>query len=140
MATTSLSQWALAAKWRIQRTNNRPTPAVIWQGNFLRKKRKMNGRCKLIDDYLRGKVDRSVCEIVEKLYGIIEFDISISIKADLYVTIGMIYQKKLSTKEEQEINNVLNSAKNAFNNTTEPSDKEEAISSAIERILEIICS
>jgi len=99
----------------------------------------MNGRCKLVDDYLRGKIDKSVCEIVDKLYDLNELDISVSLKADLYVMIGMIYQKKLTTKEEQDINNALNSAKNAFNNTTEPADKEEAISSALEHILEIIC-
>jgi len=99
----------------------------------------MNGRCKLIDDFLRGKIDRSVCEIVDKLYALNELDISVSLKADLYVMIGMIYQKKLTTKVEQEINNALNYAKNAFNNTVKPEDKEEAISSALEDILKIIC-
>jgi len=99
----------------------------------------MNGRCKLIDDFLREKIYRSICEIVDKLYDLNELDISVSLKADLYVTIGMISQKKLTTKEEQEINNALNSAKNAFNNTADPEDKEEAISSALEDILKIIC-
>jgi len=113
-------------------------PAVLRQGRFLRRKN-MIGRCKLVDDYLRGKIERSICEIVDKLYDLNEFDFSVSLKADLYVIIGMIYQKKLTTKEEQEINNALNSAKNAFNNTDKQEDKEEAISSALEHILEIIC-
>jgi hypothetical protein len=99
----------------------------------------MEGKCKLVDDYLRGKIEKSKCEIIDKLNNLNELVISLSLKADLYIVTGMIYQKKLSTKEEQEINNALNSAKNAFNNTDKQEEKEKAIATALEHILDTIC-
>jgi hypothetical protein len=98
----------------------------------------MNDRCKLIDDFLRGKIEKSVCVIVEKLYDLFELDISDNLKSHLYITIGLIYQKQLTPKEEQEINNTLDTGKKSFNNTPEQ-NKEEVILSVIKKILEVIC-